>query len=135
MNDVFKNVAKNIGNQIKYTHLSDSFTSPTIKKSFEILLKAKVIQKIPSISNITPPFKMNISLKKFKTILLDIGLWQHMSGIADYLEQSKSDISNIYRGALAEQFVGQELIYGRMAMFIIGQEIKKAVMQKLTISL
>ena len=30
--------------------------------------------------------------------------------MSDYLELTKSDLSNIYRGALAEQFVGQELI-------------------------
>ena len=110
LNDVFKNVAKNIGNQIKYTHLSESFSSPTIKKAFETLLNAKIIKKIPSLNNITPPFNLNISLKKFKTLLLDIGLWQHLSGISDYLEFIQSDLSSSYRGALAEQFVGQELI-------------------------
>ncbi len=110
LNDVFKNVARNIGNQIKYTHLSESFSSPTIKKAFETLLNAKIIKKIPSLSNIEPPFSLNISLKKFKALLLDIGLWQHLSGISDYLELTKSDLSNIYRGALAKQFVGQELI-------------------------
>jgi len=110
LSDVFKNVAKNIGHQIKYTRLSESFSSPTIKKAFETLLKAKIIKKIPSLSSITPPFNLNISLKKFKTLLLDIGLWQHLSGISDYLELTKSDLSNIYRGALAEQFAGQELI-------------------------
>lgn len=110
LSDVFRNVAKNIGNQIKYTHLSESFSSPTIKKAFETLLNAKIIQKIPSLSNITPPFNLNISLKKFKALLLDIGLWQQLSGISDYLELTKADLLNIYRGALAEQFVGQELI-------------------------
>ncbi len=33
LSDVFKNVARNIGNQIKYTRLSESFSSPTIKKA------------------------------------------------------------------------------------------------------
>ncbi len=110
LSDVFKNVAKNIGNQIKYTHLSESFSSPTIKKAFETLLNAKIIKKIPSLGNIAPPFNLNTSLKKFKALLLDIGLWQQLSGISDYLELTKADLSNIYRGALAEQFVGQELI-------------------------
>lgn len=110
LSEVFKNVARNTGNQIKYTHLSESFSSPTIKKAFETLLNAKIITKVPSLSNITPPFNLNVSLKKFKALLLDIGLWQHLSGISDYLELTRSDLSNIYRGALAEQFVGQELM-------------------------
>lgn len=110
LNDVFKNVARTIGSQIKYTHLSDSFSSPTIKKAFETLLNAKIIRKIPSVSNIDPPFQLNISLKKFKALLLDIGLWQQLTGMSNYLELVQADLSNIYRGALAEQFVGQELV-------------------------
>ena len=110
LNDVFRNIAKNVGNQIKYTHLSESFSSPTIKKAFETLLNAKILKKVPSLSNITPPFDLNISVKKFKSLLLDIGLWQHLSGVSDHLELMKSDLSNLYRGALAEQFIGQELI-------------------------
>jgi len=109
LSDVFKNVAKNIGNQIKYTHLSESFSSPTIKKAFETLLNSQIIKKVPSLSNITPPFNLSISLKKFKALILDIGLWQHLNGMSDYLELTRSDLSNVYRGALAEQFVGQEL--------------------------
>lgn len=111
LNDVFRSVAKNVGNQIKYTHLSESFSSPTIKKAFETLLNAKIITKVPSLSRITPPLNLNISLKKFKALLLDIGFWQHLSGISDYLELTKADLSNIYKGALAEQFVGQELMH------------------------
>ena len=109
LSDVFRSVAKNIGNQIKYTHLSDSFSSPTIKKAFETLLNAKIIKKIPVLSNITPPLHLNITQKKFKAQLLDIGLWQHLTGISDYLEHSNADLSSLYKGALAEQFAGQEL--------------------------
>jgi len=110
LRDVFKNVARTIGSQIKYTHLSDSFSSPTVKKAFETLLNAKIIKKIPSVGDITPPFHLNISLKKFKSLLLDVGLWQQLTGMSNYLELAQADLSNIYRGALAEQFVGQELV-------------------------
>lgn len=111
--EVFKNVARHTGNQIKYTHLSQSFSSPTIKKAFETLLKSQIIKKIPSIGNPTPPHHLSKSLKKFKAQLIDIGLWQQLNGISDFLDLAQSDLSNIYRGALAEQFVGQELIYAK----------------------
>ncbi len=109
LRDVFKNVANMIGHQIKYTHLSNSFSSPTIKKAYETLWYAKIIRKVPSISSITPPLHLNVSQKKFKSLLLDIGLWQQLSGISDYLEHLQADLSSMYKGALAEQFVGQEL--------------------------
>ncbi|NOX65307.1 MAG: hypothetical protein GXO85_05780 [Chlorobi bacterium] len=46
LDDVFISVVKNIGNQIKYTKLSEGYTIPTIKKSFELLTDAKLISKI-----------------------------------------------------------------------------------------
>lgn len=111
LKDVFGNVAINIGKQIKYTNLSNSFSSPTIKKGFDTLVKARIIKKVPSINTIALPLAGNVSEKKFKALLLDIGLWQHLSGISDYMQASGADLSEVYRGALAEQFVGQELNY------------------------
>ncbi|MCB1160409.1 MAG: ATP-binding protein, partial [Leptospiraceae bacterium] len=64
--DVFYNSAKNIGNQIKYTNLSDSFSSPTVKKALETLIKAKLITKVPSIHSLEPPLNSQINHKKFK---------------------------------------------------------------------
>ncbi|MCP5502027.1 MAG: ATP-binding protein [Leptospiraceae bacterium] len=110
--DVFYNSAKNIGNQIKYTNLSDSFSSPTVKKALETLIKAKLITKVPSIHSLEPPLNSQINHKKFKIILLDIGLWQQLGGILPAHEILETNLSNLYRGALAEQFVGQELLVG-----------------------
>jgi predicted AAA+ superfamily ATPase len=42
--------------------------------------------------------------------LLDIGLWQRLSGIRTDIEYLKTDLLDVYRGAMAEQFVGQELL-------------------------
>lgn len=109
LRDVFKNVANSLGNQIKYTHLSGAFSSPTIKKAFDTLLNAKIIRKVPALANLTPPYNLAVSQKKFKSLLLDIGLWQCLSGISDFLEQTQTDLSTLYKGSLAEQFVGQEL--------------------------
>jgi len=45
-----------------------------------------------------------------KALFLDIGLMQHHCGINPLNVLQSSDLSNIYQGALAEQFVGQELL-------------------------
>jgi len=48
LTSVFASVAKNVGRQIKYSHLAEGFTHPTIKKAFDLLCLAQVIRRVPS---------------------------------------------------------------------------------------
>ncbi len=41
---------------------------------------------------------------------MDVGLWQHLCGMKVDLEYTKNDLLEVYRGAMAEQFVGQEMM-------------------------
>lgn len=42
---VFLNVAKSVGEQLKYTHLNETSSGQTNRKAFDLLVKARVIQK------------------------------------------------------------------------------------------
>ncbi len=42
--------------------------------------------------------------------MLDIGLMRYLSGMPNDIEYAKSDLLAIYRGAMAEQFIGQEML-------------------------
>ena len=105
---VFSSVAAHVGTQIKYTGLSRDFTIPTIKKAFENIQSARIAAKIKAVSSPGLPLEVQASEKKFKSIFLDIGLMNRTIG----LEYNKAFIHNnllaIYKGQLAEQFVGQE---------------------------
>lgn len=108
LNSVFSTIAANVGKQIKYTGLAIDFTIPTIKKAYESLLLARIAKKVKSLSNIGIPLDVYASDKKFKNIFLDIGLMNRVMGI-DYNEAlSHRNLLSIYRGQLAEQYVGQE---------------------------
>jgi len=109
LEEVFTSTARNVGNQIQYSNLSNHFTNPTIKKAFDLLLKARVISKIDSVGQLRFPLDIQTSSRKFKTNMLDIGLWQNLSGVTPEIQMAEPELMNIYRGALAEQFVGQEL--------------------------
>ena len=110
LNAVLVNTAKMVGQQIKYSRLTNDFTSPTNKKAFDLLNMARIIYKIPSASPAGSPLGASASGKKFKTICVDIGLMQNLCGVNISDEINKLDLMNIYQGALAEQFVGQELL-------------------------
>jgi predicted AAA+ superfamily ATPase len=112
LNSVLTNTAKMVGQQIKYARLTTDFTPPTNKKAFDLLSMARVIYKIPSTSPAGLPLGASASSKRFKALMVDIGLMQNLCDVNISEEIFKLDLLDIYRGALAEQFVGQELLAG-----------------------
>lgn len=71
---------------------------------------AKVIKKIPAVDPSGLPLGASASSNIFKALMVDIGLMRHLSGMPVDVEYKKADILSIYRGAMAEQFVGQEMV-------------------------
>ena len=108
LRSVFSSVAAHVGKQIKYTGLASDFSIPTIKKAFESIQSARIVTKIKAVSNPGLPLEVQASAKKFKSIFLDIGLMNRTIGL-EYNEAFIHDnLIAIYKGQLAEQFVGQE---------------------------
>ncbi len=116
LNSVLTSVAQNVGRQIKYSHLGEGFSNPTLKKAFDLLSLAKIINKIPSADPSGVPLGATASQKKFKALLVDIGLMRYLAGMSMDVEYQKKDLLNIFRGAMAEQFVGQEMILSQNGM-------------------
>jgi predicted AAA+ superfamily ATPase len=110
LDSVITGTARHVGQQIIYTHLTDLCTHPTVKKAFHTLCKARLISKVSSASPAGLPLKATASSKRFKAIMVDIGLWQHLNGIDVIKEYPKSDLLSIHQGAMAEQYVGQEIL-------------------------
>jgi len=105
---VFSAIASNVGQQIKYTGLAKDYSIPTIKKAYESLVLARLATKVRAVGKPGIPMDVNASDKKFKNVFLDIGLMNRIMKI-DYSETlSHNNLLAIYRGQLAEQYVGQE---------------------------
>lgn len=110
LNAVLTTVAQSVGQQIKYSRLADGYTNPTLKKAFGLLCLAGIVRKIPSVDPSGIPLGARASAKIFKALMVDIGLMRYLSGMPVDVEYSKANMLDIYRGAMAEQFVGQELM-------------------------
>lgn len=106
---VFSSIAQQVGSQIKYARLGEGYSNPTLKKAFELLCLANVVRKVASADPSGLPLGATASSKIFKALVLDIGLMRYLSGMPADLEYAKTDLLAIYRGAMAEQFVGQEM--------------------------
>ncbi len=110
LDSVFTSLSQHIGQQIKYARLGEGYSNPTLKKAFDALCLAQVARRIPSVDPSGLPLGATASAKVFKALMLDIGLMRYLSGMPNDIEYAKSDLLAIYRGAMAEQFVGQEML-------------------------
>jgi predicted AAA+ superfamily ATPase len=107
---VFLNVAKSVGEQLKYTRLYDGHSGQMNHKAFDLLAKARIIHKIPACDPSGLPLGATANQKKFKASMLDIGLMQRLCQVPIELEMQQKNLLAMYRGKLAEQFVAQELL-------------------------
>jgi predicted AAA+ superfamily ATPase len=71
---------------------------------------ARVANKVQSANPSGLPLGATASSRRFKALMVDIGIWQHLCGINIETEYVKTDLLSIYQGAMAEQFVGQEMM-------------------------
>lgn len=108
LTEVFTSLAKNVGKQTKYSSLSEGYSNPTIKKAYHTLVQAKLVSKINSVNPQGLPLSIMTS-KVFKSVMLDIGIMNYLCGIYKTDDYFNNDLLGIYRGAMAEQFVGQEI--------------------------
>ena len=110
LNAVLSSTARSVGQQIKYSRLAEGYANPTIHKAFDLLCLAQVVRKIAAAVPAGLPLGASASERKFKALMVDIGLMQHLCGLPVDLEFARADLLDIHQGAMAEQFVGQELV-------------------------
>lgn len=110
LDGVLAGVARGVGGQVKYTRLVEGFDNRAIKRAFDLLSRARVIRPVRAASPAGPPLAASASQKRFKAILIDVGIMQRLCGLRSDIEYVRGDLLAVFRGALAEQFVGQELV-------------------------
>ncbi|MBI3211846.1 MAG: ATP-binding protein [Simkania negevensis] len=105
---LFEGIPNTIGQQFKYSKIDPHIRSRELKYALDQLQWASLIQPIYSSSAAGIPLSAQIKRNKFKLLFLDIGLIERALKIDPSLILSKEPFQ-INSGALAEQFVGQEL--------------------------
>ncbi len=104
---VFKYSARNIGKNVKYVNINRDIRSLYLKESFKRLELARLVYPVYHTSTSQIPLANHVNENIFKPIFMDLGLANHLSGIR-LIELDK--ILTSHEGALAEQFIGQELL-------------------------
>jgi hypothetical protein len=106
---VFYAVPKMVGKKFKYSHVDNSLQSRDLKSALELEEKAGIVYRIKKTGGSGLPLEANADERHFKTVFLDIGLMQNLCGLsAETL--TGEDFIEVNAGAVAEQFVAQELL-------------------------
>jgi predicted AAA+ superfamily ATPase len=125
LDTVLLNVARQVGEQIKYTRLDEHHAGPTVRRAFDLFCKARVMHKIASADPSGLPLKATANEKRFKAAMLDIGLMQNLCQVPADEALRQDDLLAMYRGRLAEQFVAQELIASHASeIFYWAREVR-----------
>lgn len=109
LDEVLTSVAQAVGTQIKFSSLAEGPTIPTIKNAFTLLERAQVIHRVAAAKQVGLPLGVGASSRRFKAIMVDLGLLHRLTGGPLDAAFATADLLGIYKGALAEQYVGQEL--------------------------
>lgn len=107
---VFRQLPAAVGAQVRYSHLDPERRVDKTKSSIQVLSRALLVHPVHSVDADGLPLGAAVSEKRFKPLFLDVGLMQHLRGVNPAEIMTASDIGAIHRGAVAEQFVGQELL-------------------------
>jgi predicted AAA+ superfamily ATPase len=98
-----------IGQWLKYSTLDPSVSPETLRNAIDKLCDAGLISLVHATSGSGLPLVSHKNKKKRKFLFLDIGLVKRACNLSlEVLMQE--DLQLINQGALAEQFVGQELL-------------------------
>ena len=105
----FRQTPLMIGQQIKYNKIDPDARSNELKETLSTLEASGILQRVYATSAQGLPLDASINEKKFKLNFIDVGLVKRFNQLDASLLLNE-DIMLLNQGALAEQFVGQELL-------------------------
>lgn len=107
---LFNQIPHFIGEQLKYSSVHGEYKKRELAPSLDLLCHANVVHKVTHTAGNGIPLGAEINLERFKMIFLDVGISQAILGLdlAEWFLNPDKDLIN--RGAIAEAFVGQELL-------------------------
>lgn len=105
----FEKIPMMLAQQIKYNKIDPDLLSRDIKQALTVLEDVEIFHRIYSTSAKGLPLDASINDKKFKLNFIDVGLVKRFNQL-DINLLLNEDIMLLNKGALAEQFVGQELL-------------------------
>ena len=108
---VFDALPGMVGRKFKYAQVSRNHRAAELADALSRLCMARVAHRVTHSASNGAPLAAEANPRVFKCLYLDIGLMCSALGLG-ILEPGERDMTLVNGGAMAEQFVGQQLLYG-----------------------
>ena len=108
---VFMRIPALIGGKLKYVRLDPEERSRELTDTLQLLEMAKVIYRVRHSAGNGVPLGAEAKSRDFKPLFLDIGLVSTSLGFSLPHLEAVDNLLLVNQGALAEQFIGQHLLY------------------------
>ena len=105
---VFSAAARMAGRKFVYSQADPDARSRDLRDAVDFLEKAGIVHRVRATSGAGLPLGAEADDRYFKLVVFDVGLMQNALGATEDLLYG--DAMRIHGGAVAEQFVGQELL-------------------------
>lgn len=129
--EVFQSVVQQSGVNFVYSRAAVATSHRQIKEAVDLLIMAGLVIPVTHTSANGIPLGAEINTKKQKMLILDTGIFQRVLGldVSDVLFES--DFETVNRGAIAEQYVGLELLkssscYQQQSLYFWQREAKSS---------
>lgn len=99
-----------VGKRVKFSHLLVDQQSRTVRRLLTLLVHARILSTVTHSDASDLPLPAEARPDIFKLLMLDVGLLNALVGTTWNQFKDPSGVMTIRDGAVAEQFVGQELI-------------------------
>jgi predicted AAA+ superfamily ATPase len=107
MRKTYRHVAENVGRKLKFVNVSREERAADVRHALGLLTQSRMIRLVHHTSANGLPLGAERDERHFKPLFLDVGLVNRMCGL-DLVRAE--ELIAVNAGALAEQFVGQQLL-------------------------
>ena len=112
---VFERLPHLVGGKLKYVHIDREDRAKDLAAALRHLSQARLAFRVHHTAANGVPLGAEADERRFKVLCLDVGLMATASGLTILDLERAGDVLLVNRGALAEQLVGQHLLYSTPA--------------------
>jgi predicted AAA+ superfamily ATPase len=113
MQEIFRNLSPMACKKVKYVNFSREVSSREVKNVLNLFKKAMLCNAVHASKCEGVPLFSNTEEGVWKELFLDVGLMNRACGVDWMMLERMDEIRFVNEGVMAEQFVGQHLLYRR----------------------
>lgn len=110
LTEVLRSAAFQAGGKFKYSKVGTAASSHAVKDALALLVRAGLLHQVLHTDARGLPLGAQVDVRKFKVLLLDVGIHQRLLGLNVPAWLTAEDVELVNRGSVAEVFVGLEFL-------------------------